>query len=107
MYNYLLYGTPDWKDGGSMVIDYINVYQLGWDCSKDELITCQADLTSFDYKVKKSIAITSTNGNVSVGSSNKVTFRTTDSYLITGPFQVDSGGELTVIMQSCPVELEQ
>ena len=107
MDNNQLYGTPDWKDGGSMVIDYINVYQLGWDCSKDELITCQADLTSFDYKVKKSIAITSTNGNVSVGSSNKVTFRTTDSYLITGPFQVDSGGELTVIMQSCPVELEQ
>ena len=60
------------------------------------------DLTSFDYKVNKSIAITSTNGDVSVGSSNKVTFRTSGFFEITGPFQVDSGGELTVIMQSCP-----
>ena len=97
-----LYGNPQWIEGGSMVIDYINVYQLEWDCDRDELITCQTDLTSFDYKVKKSIAITSTNGDVSVGSSNKVTFRTSGFFEITGPFQVDSGGELTVIMQSCP-----
>ena len=86
----------------SLAGDYINVYQLEWDCDRDELITCQTDLTSFDYKVKKSIAITSTNGDVSVGSSNKVTFRTSGFFEITGPFQVDSGGELTVIMQSCP-----
>ena len=26
----------------------------------------------------------------------------TDSFEITGPFQVDSGGEITVIMQNCP-----
>lgn len=95
-------GAPEWKEGGTMVIDYINVYQLKWDCNKDELITCQNDLMGFDYKVKKSIAITSTSGSVSIGNTDKVTFRTTDSFEITGPFQVDSGGELTVIMQSCP-----
>ena len=64
--------------------------------------TRHEDLTSFDYKVKKSIAITSTNGDVSVGSSNKVTFRTSGFFEVTGPFQVDGGGELTVIMQQCP-----
>ena len=26
----------------------------------------------------------------------------TDPFEITGPFQVDNGGEMTVIMQSCP-----
>ena len=33
-----------------------------------------------------------------------VTFRATDYFEITGPFQVESGGELTVIMQECPDE---
>ena len=50
----------------------------------------------------KSIAITSTIEPISIGDSDKVTFRATDSFQITGPFQVDSGGEMTVIMQSCP-----
>ena len=33
-----------------------------------------------------------------------VTFRATDYFEITGPFQVENGGELTVIMQECPDE---
>mgnify|MGYP007101870348 CR=1 FL=1 len=40
--------------------------------------------------------------NVKVRNTDKVTFRVTDSFEITGPFQVDSGGEMTVIMQQCP-----
>ena len=37
-----------------------------------------------------------------LGSTDKVTFRATDSFEVTGPFQVNSGGEMTVIMQECP-----
>ena len=93
---------PEWKEDGCMVIDYINVYQLDWDCSSDAIIRCQSDYQEFIYKVKKSITIASTNEVVEIRDTDKVTFRAMDSFEITGPFQVDSGGELTVIMQSCP-----
>lgn len=94
--------TLIWKASDKMIIDYIKVYQLNWKCNADEIISQQSDLDSFDYGVRKSIAITSTIEPVSVGSTDKVTFRATDTFVITGPFQVDSGGEFTVIMQSCP-----
>ena len=94
--------TLIWKASDTMVVDYIKVYQMEWDCDSDAEITCQSDLDSFAYKVLRSISITSTNGAVEVGDSDKVTFRATDSFEIIGPFQVDSGGELTVIMQECP-----
>lgn len=87
-----------------MVIDYIKVYQLATDCSTDETITCQNDLDSFDFKLKKSVAITASNGPITVDNTDKVTFRVTDSFEITGPFQVDLGGEFTVIRQDCPTQ---
>jgi hypothetical protein len=85
-----------------MIIDYIKVLQLQWDCDNDVNITCQSDLDGFVYNVKKSISIPASNEPVRVVDTNKVTFRATDSFEITGPFEVDSGGEMTVIMQSCP-----
>ena len=75
---------------------------MEWDCDSDAEITCQSDLDDFAYIVLKSIAITSTIETISVGSTDKVTFRATDDFEITGPFQVNSGGELTVIIQECP-----
>ena len=78
------------------------VYQLEWDCDTDEVITRQSELDNFDFAVKKSIAITSTFEAVEVESTEKMTFRATNSFEITGPFQVDNGGEMTVIMQQCP-----
>ena len=93
---------PEWKESDKMVIDYIKVYQLNWNCDTDEIITQQSDLSGFDFAVKKSITIASTIEPVNVGSTDKVTFRATDSFEITGPFEVGSGGELTVIMQQCP-----
>ena len=95
-------GEPEWKSQDTMFIDYIKVYQLKWDCGTDETIAQQSELDHFDFAVKKSIAITSTIEPVSIGNNEKKTFRATDSFQITGPFQVDSGGEMTVIMQSCP-----
>lgn len=95
-------GIPDWQENGCMVIDHINVYQLKWDCSTDEVITNQSELEHFDYAVKNSITIAPANQTVEVGNTDKVTFRATDSFQISNPFQVDNGGEMTVIMQQCP-----
>ncbi len=93
---------PEWKGTDTMVVAYIKVFQLDWECNIDEVITCQSDIDGFDFGVKKSITITSTIEPVSIRNANKVTFRATDSFEITGSFQVDSGGEMTVIMQQCP-----
>lgn len=97
-------GNPVWRGSDSMVIDHIKVFQLKWDCDTDAVITSQSDMDGFQFKVKKSIAITSTIEPVRIRPVDKVTFRATDSFEITGPFQVDAGGEMTVIMQTCPDE---
>ena len=93
---------PIWFGSDEMDIEYIYVYQLEWDCDTDETITCQTDLDDFEYGVKKSVAITSTVGEPIVGSTDKITFRVSDSFEITGPFQVESGAEFTIIRQDCP-----
>ena len=106
--NYAIDGYYDheeepWIGPGEMVIDYIKVYQLEWDCYTDEIVTCQLDLDNFDFAVKKSVSITSVIEEPIVRSSDKITFRVSDSFEITGPFEVEDGAEFTVIMQSCPV----
>ncbi len=65
-------------------------------------IMAQIDLNGFEYEVKKSISITSTLGEPVVSSSDKKTFRVTDSFVVTGPFTVNNGAEFTVIKQLCP-----
>lgn len=95
-------GRPEWVESDTMTIDYIRVYQLECDCETDEVIASQADLADFYFAVKKSIAVTSTTETVEIGNNDHVIFRFTDSFEITGPFLVDSGGVLTVITQSCP-----
>ena len=100
--SYYNHGDSIWSGPGTMTIDYINVYQLKWDCSTDEVITCQADLDDFDYKVKKSISVTSTIDDPVVSNTGKVTFRIADFFEITGSFEVKQGGEFTLIQQACP-----
>ena len=103
--NHVLIGyNPVWRDSDTMTIGYIRVYQLKWDCNNDKVIVSQNDLDSFILNpyVKKSISIASNNGNISLESTDKVTFRVVDSFEITGAFQADSGCEFTVIMQECP-----
>ena len=90
-----------WEGPGTMTIDYINVYQLNWDCDTDETITCQSDLDNFNYAVKKTISVTSTLNEPVVSRADKVTFRVTDSFSVSGPFEVHQGGEFTVIQQPC------
>lgn len=93
---------PLWFGSNEMVIEYIHVYQLKWNCNTDETITCQTDLDNFNYAVKKSISITSTVGQPIVSSGDKVTFRVTNAFEITGSFQIDNGAEFTIIQQDCP-----
>lgn len=95
-------GTPEWAGSDSMVIDFINVYQLQYECDEDIEIASQRDLDGFAYTVKKSIDISATQGLVQVYPNDAVTLRVTDSFSVTGLFQVDSGGELCVITQLCP-----
>ena len=86
-----------------MVIDYIKAFSLKWDCDTDEVITCQNDLDQFEYAVKKSITIAPSSTDVTVGNNDKVTFRITDFIKATGTFEVQQGGEFTVIIQEeCP-----
>ena len=94
--------SPDWFDTDTMTINYINVYQLGWDCETEEIIACQSDLVNFDYAVKKSISITSTINGPVVSNTDKVTFRVADTFEIIGSFEVQQGGEFAVIQQDCP-----
>lgn len=91
-----------WRGSDTMYVDYIKVLQLKCDCEDNKVITCQTELNTFVYGVKKSIEITSSIEEVKVVADSCVTFRATDYFEITGPFQVESGGELTVIMQECP-----
>ena len=85
-----------------MEIDYIRVFQLNWDCNTDEIISCQTDLNNFDYAVKRSISITPTSGEITIGCNEKVTYRVSNSFEATGPFTIENGAEFTVIKQECP-----
>ena len=96
------HNKPIWFGSNTMTIDYIKVYQLKWDCGTSEEITCQNDLDVFEYSVKNTINISSIVENVVIDSDDRVTFRVTDGFEITGPFQVESGAEFSVIMQKCP-----
>ena len=93
---------PRWSGSDEMVIDYIKVYQLKLDCNKNETITCQSDFDNFDYKLKKNISITSSVSETTVSSNDTVVYRVTDSFEVTGPFQVNSGANFTVLKNDCP-----
>ena len=90
-----------WKDNGTLSIGRLDYYRLSCDCEDDVNVVRQCELDSFDYSVKRSVAIVP-DSEVVVEETDKVTFRVTDDFLIDGPFQVDTGGELTIIIQECP-----
>ena len=62
----------------------------------------QIDLNDKNWAVKKTISISSTIDDIKIDDTDKVTFRVTDSFEITGPFQVNNGAEFAVIVQNCP-----
>lgn len=91
-----------WNGGGIMGIDYIRVYQLEWDCYTETVISSNQNLEDYDFKVKGSVVIDSALEEVTVDSNDKVTFRVVDGFTIDGPFSASLGGEMTVILHTCP-----
>ena len=104
--NYAIDGKYDyngiWTGNADMIVDYIKVFQLLWDCDDDITINNQLEMDDFEFSVKKSISIASQNENVIINDTGKVTFRVTESFSVSSQFQVDNGAEFTVIRQSCP-----
>lgn len=90
-----------WMGSDTLSVARLCYYKLSCDCDDDVTIRSQSDIDTFPYSVKKSITIDSED-EIVVGSSDKVTFRATDSFVVSGPFLVNCGGELTVIIQDCP-----
>lgn len=99
--DYCNHNSTTWMDSDTMTIDYIRVYTLDFDCNTDETIACQADLDNFDFSVKRSIEITSSLEETTISSTDKKSFRTTNSFQVTGPFQIENGGVFSVIIQQC------
>lgn len=96
------YNHTMWMDNDDMIVDYIIVYQLLWDCDSEETIYNQLDLDNFGYAVKKAISITPSSTNIEVNANDKMTFRVSDGFEITKLFQIDTGAEFTIIRQDCP-----
>ena len=99
--NYCSHNGSLWMASDTMTIDYIKVYGLNWDCDTEEIITSQSELDNFDFGVKKSIEISSPVSPITISSTDKKSFRATDYFQITGPFQTQYGGEFSVIIQDC------
>ena len=55
-----------------------------------------------NVQIKQSISVTPTNATITIGATEKVTFRMTDYFEINGPFEVQQGAEFTLIRQECP-----
>ncbi len=85
-----------------MVIDYVKINQLHWDCQNDVVIANQTDLNQFDHAVKGSIDITASEQSVQIFSNDRFTFRVSDEFQISGPFTAQLGSEMTVLLHSCP-----
>ena len=100
--NHVIGYEPDWMGSDTLTIDYVRVYQLEWDCDTEEVIASQNDLDQYEYAVKKSVTIAPPSTGIAIGNTDKVTFRATNFMKAAGPFEVQSGGEFTVIMQECP-----
>lgn len=91
---------PSWQGSDTLTIDYIKYYKLRTDCNNDINIQTQQQLSQLNT-VKRSVVIGNTNGLVLNFSTNKVV-RATESITINGPFELQSGGELTLIVHECP-----
>lgn len=93
---------PKWHGSDEFVIDYIKVYKLISDCETDLYIQSANDFVNYDYGVKHSITIDSSNG-ITVPSNTNLIMRAEDSITITnnGGFTVPLGVDLTLMVHSC------
>lgn len=101
VFNYYGPITSDFPN--DMTIDYVKVYKLKTGgCSTDALIQNNSQLSSFDYRVKKSINAGGYGNDITISSNSKVVLRATDGITINGNFEVQAGSELELITHPCP-----
>lgn len=94
------YTKPDWIGQDTLTINQIKVYQLATDCSSDVLIQSALQLNQLN-SMKHSITINNSSGIVLSSHTNK-TLRASDHILIEGPFELNAGAELTLMVHECP-----
>jgi beta-glucanase (GH16 family) len=84
----------------SMLVDLCNVYQLKYDCSKNETINSFSDFANYYYAVKKSITLS---GNTILPSGSDISLRATDYIELQNGFTVNEGAELYLDNNPCEV----
>lgn len=83
-----------------MYVDYIKVYSLKYDCTKNVTINNFADFANYNYAVKKSITL---NGNITMPSNSNTCLRATDYIELLPGFEVPLGAELYLNNTPCDV----
>ena len=101
---YALSGTeprvPVWMEQDTLTINQIKVYQLATDCNTDVYVQNATQLNQIN-SMKRSITIGNSGGIVLPSSTNK-TLRASDFIQINGPFELNAGAELTLMVHECP-----
>ena len=91
---------PKWLGPDTLTINYIKVYKLKTDCKSDAYAQNTQQMNQID-SMKRSITISNPNGIV-LPSTTEKTLRASDYILIDGPFEVDAGAQLTLMVHECP-----
>lgn len=91
---------PIWLGPDTLTINYIKVYKLNTDCNTDEYVQSAYQLNQIN-SMKRSVTISNSSGLTLPSNTNK-TIRASDYILINGPFEIDSGAQLTLMVHECP-----
>lgn len=91
----------NWLGPDTLSINYIKVYKLKTDCSTDEFVQNVQQLNQID-SMKRSITISNTSG-ITLPSTTDKTLRASDYILLSGPFEIATGAQLTLMVHDCPV----
>ncbi len=81
-----------------MTIDYVRVYQLKCDCSKNVTLSTNAQLSSYQPSVKKHITI---KGSEPLKLSKDLSLMATDGVSIESEFEVPIGKEFSIDIVQC------
>lgn len=91
-----------WSGSDVMTVDYVRVYRLKTDCNTDEYITTGTQFVNHDNKMKHSIYIGSSNGQIIVPANTNVSMHAENSIVINGEFELPSCSQMTLSVHDCP-----
>lgn len=89
-----------WMGRDTLTVDHIKYYALRADCDNDLTIQSQQELEQFNT-MKRSVTIGNSNGLI-LSSTVKKVIRAEEYIVINGPFELQSGGALTLLTHECP-----